>query len=501
MTAQKKTKATAAPANNFGGLLKSEAFIGGKWVAADSGKLFSVINPANNEFLGDVPDMGAAETERAVAAAKAAFPAWKALTAKERAAALRKWFNLMVERADDLAALLTAEQGKPLSEAKGEIIYGASFIEWFAEEGRRIYGDTIPTHKKGSRVLVTRTPVGVVSAITPWNFPNAMITRKAGPALAAGCTMVLKPAEDTPLSALALAALAEEAGLPAGVFNIVTCSGEGAPAVGKVLSTHPDVKKISFTGSTEIGKILMAQAAGTIKKVSLELGGNAPFIVFESADLEKAADGAIICKFRNAGQTCVCANRIYVQDSVYEKFAEIFAAKVKALKVGAGDAPGAQIGPLINEQGFAKVAQHVRDALEKGGKLVCGGQGDAAGPLFFQPTLIKEMTPDMLVKREETFGPVAGLFRFKDEADAIRQANDTQYGLAAYFYTADLGQTFRVSEALEYGIIGVNEAIISTESAPFGGVKESGIGREGSKYGIEDYLDIKYVLVGGLGEI
>jgi succinate-semialdehyde dehydrogenase/glutarate-semialdehyde dehydrogenase len=313
--------------------------------------------------------------------------------------------------------------------------------------------------------------------------------------------MVLKPAEDTPLSALALAALAIEAGIPAGVFNIVTCSAESAPAVGKVLTTHPDIKKISFTGSTEVGTILMAQAAGTIKKSSMELGGNAPFIVFESADLEKAADGAMICKFRNAGQTCVCANRIYVQDSVYEKFAEIFAKKVKALKVGAGDAPGVQIGPLINEQGFKKVEQHVKDALAKGGKLVCGGQGDSAGPLFYQPTLIKEMTPDMLVKQEETFGPVAGLFRFKDEADAIRQANDTQYGLAAYFYTADLGQTFRVSEALEYGIIGVNEAIISTESAPFGGVKESGIGREGSKYGIEDYLDIKYVLVGGLGDI
>jgi succinate-semialdehyde dehydrogenase/glutarate-semialdehyde dehydrogenase len=501
MTAHKKITPTPAPADTFGGLLRDKAYIGGKWAAAERGALFSVVDPASGDWLADVPDMGAAEAEKAVAAAKAAFPAWKALTAKERANILRRWFDLMVACADDLAALLTAEQGKPLAEAKGEILYGASFIEWFAEEGKRVYGDTIPTHKKGSRVLVTRQPVGVVSAITPWNFPNAMITRKVGPALAAGCTIVLKPAEDTPLSALALAALAEKAGLPAGVFNIVTCDAENAPAIGKVLTTHPDVKKISFTGSTEVGKILMGQGAGTVKKVSLELGGNAPFIVFESADLEKAADGAIICKFRNAGQTCVCANRIYVQDGVYEKFAEIFARKVEALKIGAGSAPGVQVGPLINEQGLEKVEQHVRDALDRGGKLVCGGKADAAGPLFYQPTLITEMTPEMLVKKEETFGPVAGLFRFRDEKDAVAQANDTQYGLAAYFYTSDLGQAFRVSEALEYGMVAVNEAVVSTESAPFGGIKESGIGREGSKYGIEDYTDIKYVLVGGLGEI
>lgn len=477
-------------------LIKDKAYINGQWVAAQSGKSFPVINPADGKTLGTVADLSVAETERAIAAAKAAFPLWAKKTAKERAKIMRAWFELIIAHADDLAALLTAEQGKPLKEAKGEIVYGAAFIEWFGEEAKRTYGETIPSFKPDARVFVIKQPIGVVAAITPWNFPNAMITRKVAPAIASGCTVVLKPAEDTPLSALALVKLAEEAGLPPGVLNIVTTTD--AKGVGEVLTTHPDVRKISFTGSTEVGKILFKQAASTVKKMSLELGGNAPFIVFESADLDKAADGAIICKFRNAGQTCVCANRIYVQDSVYDAFQAKLAERVKKLKTGPGDRDGVEIGPLINEQGIEKVRKHVADAKAKGAKLICGGQGDAAGDLFFQPTVLADMTPDMLVKKEETFGPVAGLFRFKTEDDAVQQANDTEFGLASYFYSRDMAQCFRVSEALEYGMVAINEAILSTEVAPFGGIKESGIGREGSKYGIEDFLEIKYVLAGGL---
>ena len=475
-------------------LLKTQAYINGQWLPG--GKTFAVLNPATGARLADVPDLGAAETGEAIAAAKAALPAWRARTAKDRAHIMRGWFNLVMQNADALAAILTAEQGKPLAEARGEIVYGASFIEWFAEEGKRVYGDTIPAHKADARIIVTREPVGVVAAITPWNFPSAMITRKVAPALAAGCTVVLKPAEDTPLSALALAALAEKAGIPAGVLNIVTTSD--AKTVGAVLTGHPDVRKVSFTGSTPVGKILMRQSADTVKKLSLELGGNAPFIVFDSADLDKAADGAMICKFRNAGQTCVCANRIYVQDSVFDAFAEKLAARIKALKVGAGDQPGVQIGPLINEKGLAKVKEHVADATKKGAKLVCGGGTDPAGPLFFQPTLLTGMTAAMLLNQDETFGPVAGLFRFKTEQEVIAMANDTRYGLASYFYTNQLAQAFRVAEALEYGMVAINEPILSTESAPFGGVKESGLGREGSKYGIEDFMEMKYILVGGL---
>jgi succinate-semialdehyde dehydrogenase/glutarate-semialdehyde dehydrogenase len=479
-------------------LLKTKAYVGGQWVDAGGKKTFPVTNPATGETIASVPDMDGADAERAIAAAKAAFPAWKALTAKERAKILKKWNDLVIARADDLAALLTAEQGKPLAEAKGEVVGGAASIEWFAEEGKRAYGDTIPTHKTDARILVTKEPVGVVAAITPWNFPNSMITRKVSPALAAGCTVVLKPAEDTPLSALALAELAAQAGIPAGVLNIVTGSLQSAPAIGKVLTTHDDVKKISFTGSTEVGRILMKQAADTIKKVSLELGGNAPFIVFESADLDKAADGAIISKFRNAGQTCICANRIYVQDKVYDAFADKLAQRIRAMKIGRGDEAGTQIGPLINGKAVEKVQAHVKDALAKGGTLVCGGKGDDHGALFFEPTLIRDMKPDMLINNEETFGPVAGLFRFKTEGEAVKLANDTPFGLAAYFYTRDLAQAFRVSEALESGMVGVNEALLATEVAPFGGVKQSGLGRENSHYGLDEFMEIKYTLMGGI---
>jgi succinate-semialdehyde dehydrogenase/glutarate-semialdehyde dehydrogenase len=478
--------------------MQDKAYIHGQWIGADSGKTFAVTKPANGQVLAHVPDMGAIETERAVEAAKKAFPAWAAKTGKERAKIMRAWFDLIMRNADDLAALLTAEQGKPLKEAKGEIAYGASFIEWFGEEAKRVYGDIIPTFKADARIHVIKQPVGVVGAITPWNFPNAMITRKLGPALAAGCTVVLKPAEDTPLSALALADLGAQAGIPPGVFNIVTGSAENAAAIGTVLTTHPDVKKISFTGSTEVGKILFRQSASTVKKMSLELGGNAPFIVFETADLDKAADGAIICKFRNAGQTCVCANRIYVQDTVYDVFAAKLAERVRRLKIGAGDQADTDIGPLINAQGVEKVEAHVADALAKGATLVLGGTVDQAGPLFYQPTLLRDMTPAMIMKAEETFGPVAGLFRFKTEAEAVEQANATEFGLASYFYSQDRAQCVRVAESLEYGMVAINEPILSTEVAPFGGIKESGHGREGSKYGIEDYLEIKYILAGGL---
>lgn len=479
-------------------MLRDKAFINGKWVAAGSGRVFGVFNPATGARIADIPDMGASDAEKAVAAAKAAFPAWKNMTAKERGKYLLRWHQLILDNLEPLAALLTAEQGKPLAEARGEILGGAASIEWMAAEGRRLYGDTIPSHKSDARIMVVKQPVGVVGAITPWNFPNSMIARKAAPALAAGCAVVLKPSEDAPLSALALAALAERAEFPPGIFNVVTGSRESAPLIGGVLSTHPDVQKISFTGSTAVGKILMRQAAGTVKRVSLELGGNAPFIVFESADMDKAVEGAIASKFRNAGQTCICANRIYVQDSVHDAFVAKLAAKVKAMKVGAGNEDGVVIGPLINQRGLEKVQVHVADALKNGAKLVCGGKMHPAGVLFYEPTVMTEMKPGMMMTVEETFGPVAGIYRFRDESDVIAQANDTNYGLAAYFYSQNLGQCFRVAEALECGMVGINEPLLATESAPFGGVKESGIGRENSRYGIEEFVDIKYILVGGI---
>lgn len=488
----------ALDAVDYSTLIRSDAFINGRWVGQGAGKSFPVINPANGLVITHVPDMGADETRDAVEAAAAAFPVWRKLMAKDRARILQKWNSLILAHADGLAALLSAEQGKPFAEARGEVVGGAASVEWFAEECQRIYGDTIPTHKADARVIVTKEPVGVVAAITPWNFPSSMITRKVAPALAAGCTVVLKPAEDTPLSALALAILAHEAGVPNGVFNVVTGSLASAPAIGEVLTTHPSVKKVSFTGSTEVGKILMRQSASTVKRLSLELGGNAPFIVFDSADIPRAVDGAIASKFRNAGQTCICANRIYVQAGVHEEFVRQFTERVKALKVGPGDQSGVQIGPLINHDAIDKVVQHIEDACSKGAKILCGGKVHEAGALFFQPTVISGMTPTMRISSEETFGPVAGIFKFTDEAEVIRLANDTRYGLASYFYTQNLGQAFRVAEALEYGMVAVNEALLAAASVPFGGVKESGVGREGSKYGIEDFLNVKYMLIGGL---
>jgi len=476
-------------------LFREQCYIDGEWLGADSRKTFAVDNPATGETLGAVPDMGTAETKRAIAAADRAWPAWRAKTAKERAAILRKWFDLMMANQEDLAQLLTAEQGKPLTEARGEIAYGASFIEWFAEEGKRAYGDVIPTHQADKRILCIKQPIGVSAMITPWNFPNAMITRKVGPALAAGCTVVLKPAEQTPFSALAMAELAERAGIPKGVLNIVT--GDAA-TIGKELCANPTVRKLSFTGSTEVGRILMRQSADTIKKLSLELGGNAPFIVFDDADLDAAVEGALASKYRNAGQTCVCANRIYVQDKVYDAFAAKLTEKVKGFKVGAGTENGVVIGPLIDEQGMKKVEAHVSDALAKGAKVVLGGKRHERGGRFFQPTVLKDVTPDMIVSFEETFGPVAPLIRFKSEDEVIRLANNTEFGLSGYFYSRDVGRIFRVAERMETGIVGANVGIISTEVAPFGGVKQSGLGREGAKYGLEEYLEVKYILVGGL---
>jgi succinate-semialdehyde dehydrogenase/glutarate-semialdehyde dehydrogenase len=454
-----------------------------------------VRNPATGETLGSIPNMGAAETRRAIAAAGQALPAWAARTAKDRSVLLRRWFDLIVQNEQDLAMLMTAEQGKPLAEAKGEIAYAASFIEWFAEEGKRLYGDVIPGHQADKRILVLRQPVGVVAAITPWNFPAAMITRKAGPALAAGCTMVLKPATQTPFSALALAELAQRAGIPPGVLNVVTGS---AAAIGGEMTSNPAVRKLTFTGSTEIGKKLMAQCAGTVKKLSLELGGNAPFIVFDDADLDAAVQGAIASKYRNTGQTCVCANRLLVQEGVYDEFAKKLSAAVGKLRVGDGLQGVTDQGPLIDAKAVAKVEEHVADALAKGAKVAIGGKRHALGGTFYEPTILTGVTTGMLVAREETFGPVAPLFRFKTEAEAIAMANDTEFGLAAYLYTRDLARSWRVSEAIEYGIVGLNTGIISTEVAPFGGVKESGTGREGSKYGILDYTEIKYVCVGGV---
>ena len=463
--------------------------------ALASAETFAVVNPATGDVLERVPRHGVEETRAAISAAEHAYPAWRARTAKERAAILRKWYELMMAAQEDLAQILTAEQGKPLSEARGEIAYGASFIEWFAEECKRSYGEVIPTHQADKRVLVIKQPIGVSAMITPWNFPNAMITRKAAPALAAGCTVVLKPAEQTPLSALAMAELAERAGIPKGVFNVIT--GD-APSIGAELCANPKVRKLSFTGSTEVGRILMRQSADTIKKLSLELGGNAPFIVFDDADLDAAVEGALASKYRNAGQTCVCANRIYVQDGVYDAFAAKLAEKVKGFKVGAGTEPGVVIGPLIDEQGVQKVEKHVADALGKGAKTLLGGK--RLKGLFFQPTVLTNVTPDMLVSFEETFGPVAPLIRFKTEDEVIRLANNTEFGLSGYFYSRDVGRIFRVAEAMETGIVGANVGIISTEIAPFGGVKQSGLGREGSKYGLEEYLEVKYILVGGIQE-
>ena len=479
-------------------LYRTQALIGGAWCDADSGAAFDVTNPASGERLARVPDMGAAETRRAIDAADAAWPAWRSRTAKERAAVLRKWFELMLAHSDDLAFLMTGEQGKPLSEAKGEVAYAASFVEWFAEEAKRVYGDTIPATQADKRLIIVRQPVGVCAAITPWNFPAAMITRKVAPALAAGCTVVVKPAEQTPLTALALAELAQRAGFPAGVFNVVTGSASSAPKIGGELTGNPIVRKLSFTGSTEVGRLLMAQCAPTIKKLSLELGGNAPLIVFDDADLDAAVEGALASKYRNTGQTCVCANRLLVQDGIYDAFAARLAEAAKKMKVGAGTEAGVLQGPLIDAQALAKVEEHVADALAKGARVLTGGRRHALGGTFYEPTVIADVTPEMKCAREETFGPVAPLFRFHTEAEAVALANATEFGLAAYFFSRDVARCFRVGEALEYGMVGVNTGIMSNEVAPFGGVKQSGIGREGSKYGIDEYLEIKYLCFGGI---
>ena len=470
------------------------SFVNGQWVGATSGATFEVVNPATGQVVESVADLSAADCVKAVDAAEAAFPAWAGLTAKERSAILRRWFNLMTEHTEELAHLITEEMGKPLAEARGEVAYGASFIDWFAEEGRRIYGDVIAPHMTDKRILAIKQPVGVVAAITPWNFPLAMITRKVSPAIAAGCTVVIKPSEDTPLTALAVCELARQAGIPDGVINCVT--GMDAPAIGQVLTGDSRVRKVTFTGSTQVGKILYRQCADSVKKISLELGGNAPFIVFDDADPDAAVDGAMLCKFRNAGQTCVCANRILVQSGIHDRFVEAFTKRVKAMKVADGKTEGSDVGPLINADGKAKVEAHVEDALSKGATAICGGESHEAGPLFYSPTVLVGVTKDMLMASEETFGPVAPIYRFDHEAEAIALANDTQYGLAAYFYTEDLSRTFRVYEALDYGIIGVNTGIISTEVAPFGGVKESGLGREGGPHGIDEFLETKYGCIG-----
>ncbi len=477
-------------------LFRQACLVDGKWIEADNGRTIAVPNPATGEIIGTVPALGAAETRRAIEAANRAYPAWRALTAKERSAVLRRLFDLMIANADDLALLMTSEQGKPLAEAKGEVVYAASFVEWFAEEGKRAYGDMIPTNQKGRRILVMKEPVGVFAAITPWNFPAAMITRKCAPGFAVGCTGVVRPASQTPFTALAIGVLAERAGMPPGVLNIITGPSS---ETGRELTSNPIVRKLSFTGSTEVGKILIAQCAGTVKKVSMELGGNAPFIVFDDADLDAAVAGAMASKFRNTGQTCVCANRILVQEGVYEAFAAKLAEAAKAMKVGPGTEPGVVQGPLINADAVAKVEEHIEDAVKGGAKILAGGRRHALGGNFFEPTVLAEVPAGAKIFSEETFGPVAPLFRFKTEEEAIRLANDTPFGLAAYFYARDVGRIFRVSEALEYGIVGANEGVISTEIAPFGGFKESGLGREGSKYGIEEYLEVKYVALGGIG--
>ena len=476
-------------------LFRQQCYVGGRWIDADDGATLDVNDPASGNTLGTVPRLGTAETRRAIEAANTAWPAWRGLTAKERSQRLRRWFDLMMEHQEDLAMIMTREQGKSLTESRGEIAYAASFIEWFAEEGKRVYGDTIPNSLPDRRIVVLKEPIGVCAAITPWNFPAAMITRKAGPALAAGCPMVIKPASQTPYSALALCVLAERAGIPPGVLNAVTGS---AREIGAELTGNAQVRKLTFTGSTEIGKMLMAQCAETVKKVSLELGGNAPFIVFDDADLDSAVVGAMASKYRNSGQTCVCANRLLVQDGVYDTFAGKLAQAVSELRVGNGLDDGVNQGPLIDMAAVEKVESHIEDALSKGARVVAGGKRHALGGSFFEPTLLADVTTDMRVTHEETFGPVAPLFRFNTEAEAIAMANDTEFGLAAYFYSRDLGRVWRVSEALEYGIVGINSGIISTEVAPFGGMKESGIGREGSKYGIEDFLEIKYLCMGDI---
>lgn len=476
----------------------TKGFIGGQWEAAADGREFAVKDPATGTCVAMVSNMGAVETARAISAAEAALPAWRALTARDRSQKLKAWCQLILDHADDLARLMTSEQGKPLAEARGEVIYGASFVEWFAEEAKRVYGDVIPSPVSGRKLLVFKEPIGVVAAITPWNFPLAMITRKCAPAMAVGCTVVAKPAEATPLTALALAALAQQAGIPAGVFNVVVGDAAAAPAIGQVLCADPRVRKVSFTGSTEVGRILLRQSADTVKKLSLELGGNAPFIVFDDADLDAAVEGAMASKYRNAGQTCVCANRIYVQDSVYDAFAAKLTEKVRALRVGPGTQSGVHIGPLIEQAALEKVRSHVADAVAGGARVLVGGASHELGGLFFQPTVLADVTPSMLISREETFGPVSPLFRFSSEDEAVRLANDTEFGLAAYFYARDVGRIFRVSEALESGMVAVNTGSFSNEVAPFGGVKQSGLGREGSKYGIDEFLEIKQVTIAGL---
>jgi len=477
-------------------LLREQSYINGAWASAADKGTFPVTNPADGSLLANVAQLGVAETRQAIAAASAAWPTWRKRTAKDRAAILRRWYELILANKDDLAVLMTAEQGKPLAESAGEVMYGASFIEWFAEEGKRIYGDMIPTHLPDRRIMVIKQSVGVVAAITPWNFPNAMITRKAAPALAAGCPIVIKPASETPLSALALAELAHQAGIPAGVFNVVTTTH--SRDVGKEMTESPLVRKFSFTGSTGVGKILIQQCASTVKKVSMELGGNAPFIVFDDADIEAAVKGAIISKYRNAGQTCVCANRIYVQSGVYDEFVEKFTTAVRALKIGRGDEAGVNVGPMISPSAIQKVEELLEDAVKKGGAVVEGGSRHALGGLFFEPTIVSNATADMAFATEEIFGPVAPIFKFATEQEAIDLANATEYGLASYFYARDLGRVFRVAEELEYGMVCINDGILSTEVAPFGGMKESGSGREGSKYGIDEYVEIKYITLAGL---
>jgi len=477
------------------GLLKTQAYVGGKWIDADSGEKLAVTNPATGDTIAEIAKCGTAETRRAIEAADKALVSWRRKSAKERAGLLRNWFNLMMEAQEDLAQILTAAQGKPLAEARGEVAYGASYIEWFAEEGKRIYGDTMPPPSEDKRIVVIKQPVGVVACITPWNFPNAMLTRKIAPALAAGCTVVCKPAGETPLSALAFVELAERAGIPAGVINIVAGITK---EIGAEMTGNPIVRKLTFTGSTQVGKMLMAQCAGTVKRTSMELGGNAPFIVFDDADLDEAAKGAIICKFRNAGQTCVCANRILVQESVYDEFSEKLIVAMADLKLGDGTDDGVNVGPLINEGAANDVLKFVDDAVGKGASVVAGGGHSDLGTCFVEPTVLTNVSDDMRVFREEIFGPIAPLFKFKTEEEAIAMANDTEFGLACYFYSRDVGRIWRVGEGLEYGIVGINEGIISNEMAPFGGVKESGQGREGSKYGLDDYLEIKYMCVGGI---
>ena len=476
-------------------LFRQKCYVNGDWIDADDGNTIDVTNPVDNSIIGTIPKLGSEETRRAIEGAEKAQRNWRQLTGKERSTILRNWYNLMMENQEDLAILMTIEQGKPLNESRGEILYAASFIEWFAEEGKRVYGDTIPGHQRDKRIVVLKEPIGVCAAITPWNFPSAMITRKAGPALAAGCSMVVKPATSTPYSALAMAELAERAGVPPGVLSVVT---GGSSDIGGELTSNPIVRKLTFTGSTEVGRKLIEQCAGTIKKVSMELGGNAPFLVFDDADLDEAVEGAMASKYRNTGQTCVCANRILAQDGIYDEFTEKLADAVKNLKVGNGLEDGVTQGPLIDMAAVEKVEQHITDAVSKGARIVVGGDRHAMGGTFFQPTLLVDVTPTMEVTREETFGPLAPIYRFKTDEEGIKLANDTEFGLAAYFYARDVNRIWKVAEELESGIVGINTGLISTEVAPFGGVKESGIGREGSHYGLDDYLEIKYLCYGGI---